>query len=292
MIGYIVISIVLLFLIFPLTYFKWKIWVPVVSRTVAFTNVATLSFVSVQEPVRVKGVVVGSVSDVSVNNDTAFVKIETNKALDFYEGYSVTVVSKGVMGDRYIDIFLGDKRKPVIPSESLLVGKVNTGADDALLYMESFRSAVHTLTEISEILKNGSVEKKSLILHFRQFTVQMDSIIRSVASLINGIDASFKQGIDSALIILDNTMELTKEATNEAPKVIKTINNIIYSIEKAMTKVDTLISRLNAVIEKFEDSGLISWKDYTKSIRKNLIELQSILHKIEYDPITLPVKLY
>ena len=291
LLGYIVIGIVTFFLFIPIGYLKWKASVPVTTRTIAFKGVTTLSFLAVQDPISLRGVEIGVVLGISIHNDTAYVKIETHNKIDLHEDYSITVIAKGVMGDRYLTIMPGDKQKPKVPPHTLLRGTVNIGPDDALSYITQLQSAIHTLVRISEELKNGTVQKQSLVKRIWQFTNDMDSLIRSTESFITEIDTSLKQSIDSILTILENTMALTRQITDEAPATTETLNNILSSIEKVLTQTDTLLVQTESVINKMEDPNNIIWKEYTGSIHKNLTKLQKILRQIECDPLILPVKL-
>ncbi|MBN1575154.1 MAG: MCE family protein [Chitinispirillaceae bacterium] len=290
--GYIVIGVVIIFLFIPIGYLKWKSSEPVATRTIAFKGVKGLTFISVQDPVLLKGVEVGTVRDVSIDGTTALVKIKTGKSVELHENYSVTVAAKGVMGDRFLIIMPGDDRKPVVPPETLLHGRVNIGPDDALSYMGQLQSAVHKLTTISEELKNGTAQRKSLITEIWQFTADMDSIVRSMLSLFSEIDASLKQGIDSTVIILDRTITLSRKIRDATPSSITTLKSMMLSMDNVMTQVDSLIIKADAVIERVEDPNIIIWKKHTGSISKNLTNLHRLLREIESDSLTLPVRLW
>ena len=209
--GYTVIGIVIFFLILPVGYLKWKSSEPLITRTIAFKEANVLSFISVQDPVLLKGVEIGTVRNVSIDGTTALVEIETGESVELHENYSITVVAKGVMGDRSLTILPGDDHKPIVPPKALLHGRVNIGPDDALSYMDQLQSAVHTLATISGELKNGTAQRKSLIIKIRQLTDDMDSIVQSMLSLFLEIDTTLKQGIDSTVLFLDKAISFSRK---------------------------------------------------------------------------------
>ncbi|MBN1306601.1 MAG: MCE family protein [Chitinispirillaceae bacterium] len=290
--GYTVIGIVILFLFLPIGYLKWKSSKPVITRTIAFKGVKSLSFISVQDPVLLKGVEVGTVRNVSIEGTSALVEIETSRSITLHEDYSITVVAKGVMGDRSLSILPGDDHTPIISPETLLYGRVSIGPDDALSYMESLQSAVHTLATISEELKNGTVRRQSLIIQIRQFTADIDSVIKSILSLFSEIDTSLKQGIDSTVIILEETISLSRKINDGAPATITSIKTMLLSMDKVLTQVDSLMIKADEIIKRIEAPDIIIWKKHTGSITNNLTALHRLLREIESDSLTLPVRFW
>ena len=292
LLGYTVIGIILVFLLLPMAYLKWKSTVPMARWTIAFAGVKTLSFLSVQDPVSMQGVVIGEVMGVHTRNDTVYMKIETKEGMRLHENYSISVDAKGVMGDRSLSILPGDSHLPVIPPGTLLRGTVNMGLDDALSYMNRLQSAIHALATLSEELKNGTAQRRSLVEKVWQFTIDMDSIFRSVTGVIKDIDTSLKRGIDSAVIVLDTAIALVRRISDQAPSTITTVSGMLHSLENALTKLDTLVVKVDSVTIALEDPDIILWKKYSGSIRKNLLDLQKIIRNLQCDPLTLPVRVW
>lgn len=290
--GYVVISMVVLCLFLPIGYLIWKSCKPVTIRTIEFNGVTTMSFLAPGDAVLVQGVESGVVRSVSVKDDDALVRIEVLSAITLYEDYSVNIMAKGVMGDRYLSIHPGTARMPTVDTDSILHGRVSLGLDDALSYILQLKATVHNLAELSETLRWGSEEKRSVIYEVRQFTMDIDSIIRSLLVAVSKIDTSFNRGIDSVATLLDSAITVTHYVTDSLPATVKKISDVVISIGKALDKVDTMVIEAAEGIRKIDDPEGLFWKKEAASLEKNLTKLQQLIRYLQNDSLTLPVKIW
>lgn len=290
--GYTVIGIVVLFLILPVGYLFWQASAPVATRTIAFKNVAGLSFLSVQDPVSIQGVVVGTIRDITIKRSTAFIEIETKDSLLLFEDYSINVVAKGVMGDRYLTIMPGNPQKKRVPTKTLLYGTVQVGPDEALSHVGELKDAVHTLMLLSERLKNGTAERKSLITQLWNFTTDTDSMIETLLKNIGALDTSLRVGIDSVQLMLENALVFTDTLSRVAPSATAALADAVKNLEAIVTKVDFLVVRADSLLAGLEDPEIIIWKKYSSSTTRNLSDLRELLREIQGGSLTLPVRLW
>ena len=290
--GYIVICIVTIFLILPIGYLLWQSQEPVIVRTIAFKGVTSLSFLSRQDPVRVKGVEVGVVRDITIKNSTAYVKIETDNSFTIFSNYYIAITAKGVMGDRYLTIQPGDLYHPVVPPDSLLYGVIGINIDDALPHIGKLKAAVHKLAIFSEQLKSGTKQRQSLITEIWQITSDLDSIFRNVVFLIEEMDHSLQGGFDSAIVILDKAMTVTNTLSDSLPGVITTFDDLSTTIDTALIKIESLYRSADTVVTKLKDPQRYIWKKHTDSVTNKLTKLQELFKEIQGDSLTLPVKLW
>jgi phospholipid/cholesterol/gamma-HCH transport system substrate-binding protein len=291
-IGYIVIAILICFLVVPIIYLLVKGAEPVSERIIVFGHVRSLSLLTIDDPVRVLGVEVGKVRTVTQRNDSAFVTVELRNDLRLYGNYTVNIVAKGLMGDRYLTITPGDERWPPVGSGAILTGTVNVSPDDALSYINELRTAIRKLLVLSEELKNGTAQKQSLIVRVRQFAMDLDSITASMTALSSQFDSTFSAGIDSMTAMLDSAVVFAGKASTGLPAALSSVTATIATAEKLIDQVDRLMNGVDSLLTKVNNPDLPLWKKGMASTEEDLKELRKLLRSIQYDTLTLPVKLW
>jgi len=290
--GYVVISMVVLCLFVPIGYLIWKSSKPVTIRTIEFRGVTTMSFLAPGDAVLVQGVESGVVRSVSVKGSDALARIEILSSITLYEDYSVNIMAKGVMGDRYLSIHPGTALMPPVDPDSILHGRVSLGLDDALSYILQLKATVHNLAKLSETLRWGTEQKRSMIYEVGKFTMDIDSIIRSLLVAVSKIDTSFNRSIDSVATMLDSAVSVTSYVTDSLPATVEKISDVVISIGRALDKVDTMVIQASAGIRKMDDPDGLFWKREAASLEKNLTKLQQLIKYLQNDSLTLPVKIW
>lgn len=290
--GYFVIALIILFLILPIGYLLWQGSSPVVTRTIAFKNVEGLSFLSVQDPVNYQGVEVGTIRNIAMKGTTAFIQIETKDTLRLFEDYTITVVAKGVMGDRYLTIIPGTPKKRTVPADKLLYGNVAVGPDEALSYISELSNAVHTLLLLSEQLKEGTADKSSLIAEIWQFVNNIDSVMTTLTVQISQIDTLVRNGTESALGMLEQARSVTDTLETILPAATGTVTDLIETIDPLVGKVDRLVNRIDSLVAKINDPELFIRKEYSGEVSRNLENLRALINEIGSDSLELPVRLW
>lgn len=291
--GYSVIAFVICFLVIPILYLIWQTSEPKTIRTITFKGINALSFLSVQDPVRIQGVEVGAVKKVSIkDNNVAHVLIETDRSVVIHEGYSVSVMAKGVMGDRYLTIMPGDLNGPVISEKQLLHGNVSIGPDEALSYISELRSAIHRLVTLSDRLYRGNTRNKSLVESVWTFTREIDSIICSVATMVSSLDTSLQNKMDSVTVLLDTTLQITGQIATALPAASENMTAVFASIESLLGHIDSLLTKVDGIVKDLEAPDLLIWKKSTADVKTKLTSLQGLLEMLRGDSLSLPVRLW
>ena len=290
--GYIVITLVVLFLFLPIGYLLWQSSTPVITRTIAFKNVAGLSFLSVQDPVSVQGVEVGTIRDITIKGTTAFIEIETSDTLRLYEDYHITVVAKGVMGERYLTINPGTPVKAAIATNKLLYGTVAMGPDEALSHVGELSDAVHTLLLLSEQLKNGTGEKASLVTQIHDFAYFIDSMAGAVSVQMGVIDTLVRHTADSAMAVLEQALTLTDTLGAILPSATTTLSELISSLETLIDSVERLILQTDSVLVKTEHPDFLQWGKEVSAMSEKLTDLRELIRILRNDSLELPVRLW
>lgn len=291
--GYSVIAIIVVFLILPIIYLVLQTTAPKTVRTIIFEDVNALSFLSKQDAVRIQGVEVGIVKDIAIkNNNIAHVRIETINDIHIHDGYSVSVMAKGVMGDRYLTIMPGDPARPEIPADKFLHGRTAISPDEALSYVGQLQTAIHKLVMLSNQLYQGNQEKGSLVTAIWSFTREMDTLIHSVTTMVSTLDTTLQYNIDSVMTLLDAALKITRSVSDATYSKTEQIAAIYNSVESLLNHVETLLHTMDGIIGQIERPDLFIWKKQSVKVRENLVSLRQVLEMLQNDSLTIPVRLW
>lgn len=291
--GYTVIGLVVTFLVLPIAYLIWQSSEPVSRRTIAFNNVEALSFLSIQDPVRLDGVEIGVVKNIVVRDTTAYVQIEIDTTVNLYENYSIFVIAKGLLGGHYLTIQPGDPAMPEIPESTLLSGRVGIRPDEAIAHIGQLREAVHTLAVISEQLKNGTTQQQSLVSKVWQITTGIDSLFQSLIAIMSELDTTFQMNIDSTAHQLEKVLSITRDIGESVPETVSSLKKTITSMDSLLADIHNLYMKADSVVTAMNNPDLPLWKEHTGSVHSKLEKLRTLLVELQKgDSLELPIRLW
>ncbi len=290
--GYTVIGFVTVFLLLPLCYLAWRSSPPLIFRTITFENVPSLAFLTRQEPVRMQGVEIGTVRDVSVRNDTAFVRIASREPIRLYQDYSIIVMAKGVMGDRYLTIHPGSPWEPYVAPDAVLRGTVGVSPDDALRHFEKLRSALGRITLLSERLARGEEGNESLVKRIQAFATTLDSVVRRLSTSVVQIDSSLPLTIDHAALLLDKSIGFIRNGSDSIDSSFLAMEKLISGLFIAIDKLEASEAAADTILLNAGRSGVFLPKKDAAAIRKKLTTLQNLIRQARSDSLALRIRVW
>lgn len=291
-IGYTVIIAVILLLVAPISYLILQTATPKTVRTITFRDVKGLSFLSVLDPVRMQGVEIGVVKKIDRNQTGALVTIETGCNVTLFEDYVIQVVSKGVMGDRYLTINPGTHSKQDVVPKTMLFGTISIGPDEALSYVTMLKTTVHRLNMLSKELAEGNSEKQSLVDQVHSITASIDTLVTSLYSTFLLLDTTLGKTVTRISGMIDNTTELLNEFDHSLPSGISNVNIAVATLDTVIIKTDSLLRELQPVLAAVNNPDLWLWKEYHAEIENSLLYLRKLLNEVANDSFTVPVRLW
>ena len=219
---------------------------------VHFTTIGDLNKGSL---VRRAGIKVGSVTRIEPAPDekSAIVTISFEVGRNVRKSDAFALVSKGILGDMYIEQRPGAQDAPLVEEGQLFEGIPSFSITDLLTgdTMGLVSDLAGSLKGVVEILKNnqGSLESS------------LEDIARTAQNV---------------RIVTDRAVDLTKSV----PDMTRQITSSIDQLQAAVTDVSTTTKRLMA---KLEDNLTTSSEDLSasmKAVRKSSEEIQSAVSKL------------
>jgi ABC-type transporter Mla subunit MlaD len=289
--GYGVIFFLVIFLLVPVIYLSNKMFRPVYHRTIVFDKVNTLSFLHLDDPVRVRGIEAGKVRSISWKNNKTFVMIETGRQLSLHQDYRIYAEDKGLMGDRYVSINPGHELAPTIDAKALLDGIFLTGPTEAIAHLHKVTAMVDSTTALISLLQHGSSSKQPLPERFNVIMRHFDSVAVSLTRILIKTDQAVTKNADSISVMLEKTGRLTEAMYTSIPERILAVHMVIGKIEKALGEADSLVASSGAIVDRVERMDSITLLDDFKKLKAQLSVLRNELNDLRKQGLLLPIRI-
>lgn len=178
-----------------------------------------------QSAVRLSGVPVGKVRNITNDGSGVTVKMAINKGIKIPRGSRVTVDSVGVMGEKFINILPGDETQGFLDNGDYLIGDEEQGLTQV------FAQVSDTLAQVQELMKSmnsvlGNDEFKGAI-------IQMAVNMRDATAHISGLMSQFEQ------MAANNQGNVTQMMSN--------LNAMTASLERSANSVEAIMANLQTV---------------------------------------------
>jgi len=238
--------------------------------------------------VRVAGVKVGYVKDIRLKESRAEVEFTIDYGVKIRRGSKATVASLGLVGEKYIEIFPGDKKDVYKPGEeieglpSLSLDQVGT----VLLSVgDEVKSLSQTLKEIlgeeepkanfRNILQNLSFFTADLKEFLGENREDLDQTIGGSAKAVQNFDQRVKKiadSIDELILLLKDIASENREGINVN---LKRIKELINQTEKSLQLLNESLEKIN----KGEGTlgKLIHQPDLYNDVERTIDETRKVL---------------
>jgi phospholipid/cholesterol/gamma-HCH transport system substrate-binding protein len=256
-------------------------------RLTVTANFPSVAGLDRKAAVRIAGVRVGKVEDISLEGSHAVLTLSLNPDVQLHEGAVAQVTSLGMLGDKYIEILPGDFSLPLLPPGSVLGGATAPSFDDVMRVATEIGADVKEVTEalrgsiggqhgeetISEIVENireltGSL--KVLIAenqanvnrttaNFAEFSATLRDELPRIADKMNLLADQLNGVVGENRGDLQASMSNIRELTARLQVTADNLNQItgkIASGEGSIGKLvndDATVDNLNSTLDSIED---------------------------------------
>jgi phospholipid/cholesterol/gamma-HCH transport system substrate-binding protein len=206
-----------------------------------FSNVAGLACKS---RVKVAGVDVGVLKEISLNNSKAELKFSIDKKVILYKNSYARIVSTGIIGTKYIEIIPGNATFPMLKNGDHIPSGQNISLEDTL---------TNVINKINKALDN----KKNINM--------LKNVSDAVSSLKKVLDI-FEQHAKELPSIVKNFDEFSGNLVDISSQNKQDLRDVIKSIKETSMKINTLITRI------YDGNGTISTLINDDEVSKDLKE--------------------
>ena len=289
--GYAVLLFLAIFLFFPLYYLAQGLYCPGQRITVVFVTANTLNFLKVQDPVRVKGLVVGQVKSISLNNGTNRVSIEVKPHIVLHRGCGATAVPVGFMGDRCLDIDPGDPEAPPAKASEPVMGQFLPGPAEAIGKAGKLRDKLEAISAAVHDLRFGTPAEPPLPVRFRKTVGALDRISASLATLLRRADVSLGSAMDSLSGFMKKSSRYSGTAAAAVPDAESQYERLLGRSATILKTTDSLLDLMNRNINQLSQSDSSGAYEKLRALDKELGSLVLFFNAVEQDGLKTRIRL-
>ncbi len=251
-----------------------------------FTIVHNANGLIAGNPVRVSGVKVGSVADVSYDTDvdSIFVRFNVDRKIRVTSGSFAQVAGIDALGGVRLDVTLGPRENPVVPiggfvrsatmTDDLLsqLGKRAPGlanrADSVLAGLDA------TLSATSALLNNPSSDLRMMMAALRGTATALESTIRAERESLHGVIENLESITVSVREVIDSQGDSLSIAADNLRRSMASLDEMMASLKTTTARLDVVAARIESgdgtLGRLVNDPGLYQRLD---SVATNLNEL-------------------
>ena len=287
--------------ILVLTYFTVRVG-QITVREVGYriyTHVESAAGLDKNSPVRIAGVEVGKVEQVSLDGLKAKVTIHLPFKVKLPEGSKVFVKSAGLLGEKYIEIVPGSGPQVIPAGGSIEEGGPSTDVDRVLAQLSSIGDDIKKVTKtLGNVLggEEGQRTVKQLIEGARETALHLESITQSIDRGQGTIGKLVKD--DKLYVELKNTVASLNQLTRSIDRGEGTLGKLVKD-ETLYRETKETMASLNQIAQSIErgegtlgklakdDSLFIETRETMKEAKVTMANLSKVSQQIEKGEGTL-----
>ncbi len=233
--------------------------------------------------IKVAGIVAGKIKKVELNGSQALITFEVLDQIKITQFSQLRIKTVGFLGDKYIDIFLGNPEGERLKANSLVSAKQGAGFEEL---GKDASEILKDVKEISRAIRESIYDKdqnniaKEMVENIRVFTANAKEVSLSLKKIINGnedklsaiiadlkkvssqvafetdryADGSFMndlEGVKPILANVDKAVADLKEIVNDVKEGRGTVgkllrdDEVIDQVNETLSGVNRLVNRIN-----------------------------------------------
>ena len=158
-----------------------------------FTQVSTLVL---DDPVKVNGVKMGKVEDISLAGHRVVVRIRLRTDVKIPKDSEIRVQNIGIMGERQIGMILGDAESYWAPGDTIN-GQFDAGIAEALGLAGEVCDSTKVLLESVKSALNGTIANPEFQDRFKTLLVKAEGLEDRLMTMVNTTDPQLKKSLAS-----------------------------------------------------------------------------------------------
>ncbi len=260
-------------------------------RTIEFPNIAGLSFINPDDPVTLKGMVIGKVLSTELKNEKVQVRIQTENPVEIYGGYCITIGAQGVMGARFLNIEPGSDFKKIIPVQQHLSGLLLPSPPEAIAEMKRLIEAIRELNQLTEQLLYGDSTHESFVGIFKKTVTTTDSLSSAFSKKTQQVSVQITSLLDSLNNIVLTCIDLKNSLSRQMPAFLDTTQQILSYSFQSLKQIDSLLLQTERIVQKYKKQDLSNIDTTITGFQNNLCTLRVRMKELQDKGLFLRARL-
>ena len=258
-----------------------------------FSQVSTLVL---DDPVKVNGVKMGKVEDISLAGHRVVVRIRLRTDVKIPKDSEVRVQNIGIMGERQIGMILGDAESYWAPGDTVN-GQFDAGIAEALGLAGEVCDSTKVLLESVKEALNGTIANPDFQERFRTILAKAESLEDRLMTMVNTTDPQIKKslhGLNDVMGKVETLVDGVKPPMDNlfanADKVVGNADHLVSELEGVTKHLDELIAKVQS---KDNTMGiLLSDRALHDDLVKTIHSADSLFRVILHDGLDINVDIF
>ena len=287
--GYVLMTLIFCLVACLAVWLHWGDYAPLETRTLRFPEVGSLA---VEDPVRMEGTLVGEIRGfLHDDSGRVLVFIRSPKPIPIRTSSRAAVKVKGVMGERFIEIGIGNRNDPLIGKDQIVDGVFEMGPSEAIVYMDLLHEKIIELKDIMLWLRDGRDDgKRPFIVAFNDVMEIIDSLTWKLLAGVANMEASLNDGFDMAADITVKAVKLTADVSTKTPELIDDLSSLMTKIDALVPKIENLLIQIDLITETVDENKIL-WGEHAEKIQKALTEIRKYANQVRSEGLPLNIRL-
>lgn len=195
--------------------------------------------------IKVAGIVAGRIKEITLSGSQALVTFEILEKIKITQNSRLRIKSVGFLGDKYIDIYLGDTSAPRLKPGTLISAEAGAGFEQIGKDASEILKDVKVIAAvIKESLYNDNQENaiKEIITQINEFSHNANDISKSLKRMISGNEGKLNNTID-------NLNRLTAQLAFETDRYQEgSFMRDLEGVKPILDKVNASVSDLHEIM--------------------------------------------
>ncbi len=270
------------------TYFVWVHLFPAERWVIAFDRIGNLK---IEDPVTIHGLQIGRVETVEYAGGTVLVGIRTTEPLKLHEKYSISVVDKGLMGERTILIDRGRITKNAISPGDTLKGSFAPGVSEALDNTRLLKQAVSDLRVAIARARHGTDSQSPFATRFIELMRAVDSLSEEAVVMGTELEGDLSLGLDSVQAALTALSSYSEYLATTLPTYVELASGLIPKAEKAIATLESAVQSLTKVLSVLDEQEKTLFGETLAQLQAQLEEIRNAVDRLRSDGLPLQVRI-
>ena len=258
-----------------------------------FSQVSTLVL---DDPVKVNGVKMGKVEDISLAGHRVVVRIRLRTDVKIPKDSEIRVQNIGIMGERQIGMILGDAESYWTPGDTIN-GQFDAGIAEALGLAGEVCDSTKVLLESVKEALNGTIANPDFQERFKTLLVKAEGLEDRLMTMVNTTDPQLKKSLASLNEVMgkvdalvDGVKPPIDNLFNNADKVIANADGLVNELEGVTKHLDELLAKVQS---KDNTVGiLLSDRKLHDDLVKTVHSADSLFRVILHDGLDVNVDIF
>ncbi len=236
------------------------------------TIVEDASGIFPKTPIKVAGINAGRINSIELQGNSALITFEILKRVKITEGSRLKVKTVGFLGDKYLEINVGDSGVQ-LSSKAFLESEIGGGIEDLA------KDAVEVLKDVKKITEglrkslapvNGVSPLKAILDNMKEATAAMNRVMNNNEDKINKMITNFKN--------LSQSLQDEFDRKNEKSTLVA-LKKLLDNAKQATADMATIMANLKK--GKGTMGKLLVEEEIADQITETMAGVQKIVNKVD-----------